>query len=42
VDPLTTAEAQRVGERREIVVAMDWTGFDADNQSTLALIVAPA
>jgi len=26
-----------VGERCEIVVAMDWTDFDADNQSTLAL-----
>lgn len=26
-----------VGERREIVVAMDWTDFDADRQSTLAL-----
>src|ERR1700691_4746162 len=26
-----------VGERREIVVAMDWTDFDADNPSTLAL-----
>jgi hypothetical protein len=26
-----------VGERREIAVAMDWTDFDADNQSTLAL-----
>ena len=26
-----------VGSRREIVVAMDWTDFDADNQSTLAL-----
>ena len=26
-----------VGERRKIVVAMDWTDFDADNQSTLAL-----
>jgi hypothetical protein len=26
-----------VGDRREIVVAMDWTDFDADNQSTLAL-----
>ena len=26
-----------VGERRDIVVAMDWTDFDADNQSTLAL-----
>jgi hypothetical protein len=26
-----------VGPRRQIVVAMDWTDFDADNQSTLAL-----
>ena len=26
-----------VGERREIIVAMDWTDFDADNQATLAL-----
>ena len=26
-----------VGIRREIVVAMDWTDFDADNQATLAL-----
>src|SRR5664279_3487945 len=26
-----------VGARREIVVAMDWTDFDADNQATLAL-----
>jgi len=26
-----------VGSRREIVVAMDWTDFDADNQATLAL-----
>ncbi|MCB1539589.1 MAG: IS4 family transposase [Rhodoblastus sp.] len=26
-----------VGARRDIVVAMDWTDFDADNQSTLAL-----
>lgn len=26
-----------VGERRAVVVAMDWTDFDADNQSTLAL-----
>jgi Transposase DDE domain len=26
-----------VGERRDIVVAMDWTDFDGDNQSTLAL-----
>ena len=29
--------AEVVGVRREIVVAMDWTDFDADNQSTLAL-----
>lgn len=26
-----------VGQRSEIVVTMDWTDFDADNQSTLAL-----
>jgi hypothetical protein len=25
------------GKREKIVVAMDWTDFDADNQSTLAL-----
>ena len=29
--------AETVGPRREIVVAMDWTDFDADNQATLAL-----
>jgi len=28
---------QRVGERKSIRVAMDWTDYDADNQSTLAL-----
>jgi len=28
---------EAVGVRPEIVVAMDWTDFDADNQSTLAL-----
>jgi hypothetical protein len=28
---------EAVGPRPEIVVAMDWTDFDADNQSTLAL-----
>ena len=28
---------EAVGVRGEIVVAMDWTDFDADNQSTLAL-----
>ncbi len=31
---------EAVGERREIVVAMDWTDFDADNQSTLALLLS--
>ena len=25
-----------VGQRKSIVVAMDWTDFDADNQATLA------
>ena len=29
--------AEMVGQRRAIVVAMDWTDFDADNQTTLAL-----
>src|SRR5277367_4792957 len=29
-----------VGSRREIVVAMDWTDFDADDQTTLALHLA--
>jgi hypothetical protein len=28
---------QRIGERREIVVAMDWTEFDRDGQATLVL-----
>lgn len=28
---------EMVGERTEIVVAMDWTDFDADDQSTLVL-----
>ncbi len=28
---------EAVGPRRKIVVAMDWTDFDADNQATLAL-----
>jgi len=28
---------EMVGERREILVAMDWTDFDADDQSTLVL-----
>ena len=31
-----------VGGRRDIVVAMDWTDFDADNQSTLALHLVTA
>src|SRR5438093_9280374 len=26
-----------IGDRQEIVVALDWTEFDADDQSTLAL-----
>jgi hypothetical protein len=26
-----------VGPRKDIVVAMDWTDFDADGQATLAL-----
>jgi hypothetical protein len=29
--------AEMVGQRRAIVVAMDWTDFDADDQTTLAL-----
>jgi hypothetical protein len=29
--------AEMVGQRRSIVVAMDWTDFDADDQTTLAL-----
>ena len=29
--------AEVVGERKSIVVAMDWTDFDADDQATLAL-----
>lgn len=28
---------EMVGERKEILVAMDWTDFDADDQSTLVL-----
>jgi hypothetical protein len=27
---------ETIGERRELVVAMDWTDFDADDQTTLA------
>src|SRR5271167_4324446 len=27
----------QIGERRDILVAMDWTGFDHDDQVTLAL-----
>ena len=34
--------AEVVGARRDIVVAMDWTDFDPDNQCTLALIWSPA
>jgi hypothetical protein len=29
--------AYQIGERRDVLVAMDWTDFDHDNQSTLAL-----
>jgi len=29
--------AEVVGERKAIVVAMDWTDFDVDDQTTLAL-----
>jgi len=29
--------AHQIGERRDILVAMDWTDFDYDAQSTLAL-----
>jgi len=29
--------AEIVGQKKEIVVAMDWTDFDADDQATLAL-----
>jgi hypothetical protein len=28
---------EMVGERKEIVVAMDWTDYDADDQSTIAI-----
>lgn len=28
---------EQIGSRQEIIVAMDWTEFDADDQSTLAL-----
>ncbi|WP_157043634.1 hypothetical protein [Nitrobacter hamburgensis] len=31
---------QIVGQRKAIVVAMDWTDFDADDQTTLALNLA--
>ena len=36
-DLLASWVREVVDERREIVVAMDWTDFDPDNQSTLAL-----
>jgi len=29
--------AHQIGERRDILVAMDWTDFDRDDQATLAL-----
>jgi hypothetical protein len=31
------ATPEMVGPRKDIVVAMDWTDFDADGQATLAL-----
>src|SRR3954469_17980171 len=36
-DIFATWVPDRVGSRTEIVVAMDWTAFDADGQATLAL-----
>ena len=33
--------AEVVGARKTIVVAMDWTDFDADDQATLALNLSP-
>jgi DDE family transposase len=36
-DIFATWVPDRVGSRTEIVVAMDWTDFDADGQATLAL-----
>jgi hypothetical protein len=33
------SRAERLGPRKQIVVAMDWTDFDADDQTTLALNV---
>jgi len=32
----------QIGERRDILVAMDWTDFDHDDQATLALHLVPA
>jgi len=34
--------AHQIGERRDILVAMDWTDFDHDDQATLALHLVPA
>jgi hypothetical protein len=34
--------AEVVGARKRIVVAMDWTDFDADDQATLALSLVTA
>jgi hypothetical protein len=36
-DVFATWVPEMVGARREIVVAMDWTDYDADGQATLAL-----
>ncbi len=35
--PVCAMGARGLGQRRAIVVAMEWTDFDADNQATLAL-----
>jgi hypothetical protein len=36
-DMFASWAAEVVGQRKTIVVAMDWTDFDADDQTTLAL-----
>jgi hypothetical protein len=36
------ATPEMVGPRKDIVVAMDWTDFDADGQATLALKLVTA
>jgi alpha/beta superfamily hydrolase len=36
-DSFTRWVPHQIGERRDIVVAMDWTDFDHDDQATLVL-----